>query len=86
MVTHKMGAAVLWHLQKTQYLRYLRTRRGTGAWTKNSDIDGHTAAYRRARKGNPMGLPCAYYKEMNSRYPTFDFKYQRNTHYDASIL
>ena len=82
----KMGAIVLWHIQKTQYLRYWRARHGAGAWTENTNIGGHAAACRRARKGNPRGLSCAHYKEMNSRYPTFDFKHQRNTHYDASIL
>ena len=86
VVTHKIGTTVLWHLQKRQYPRYWRARRGPGAWTGNADIDGHAAACRRARKGNPKGLSCAHYKEMNSRYPTFDFKHQRNTHYDASIL
>ena len=86
IVTHKMGATVIWHLQKTQYLRYWGARRKAGAWTENSDIDGHAAACRWARKGNPKGLPCAHYKEMNNRHLTFDFKHQRNTHDGASIL
>ena len=32
VVVHKMGPAVLRHLQVRQYLRYLKTRAGAGAW------------------------------------------------------
>ena len=59
IVTHKMGATVLMHLQKTQHLRYWRTRRGTGAWADNTDIDGHAVACRRTRKGNPKDCPVS---------------------------
>ena len=31
IAVHKAGATVLRHLQKTQYLRYWKTRRGAGA-------------------------------------------------------
>ena len=63
IVVHKAGATVLRHLQKTQYLRYWKTQRGAGAWAGNADIEGHAAACRRARKGNPRGLPCAHSKK-----------------------
>ena len=56
-----MGATVLMHLQK-KYLRYWRNRTGAGAWVDNADIESHAAARRRARKGDPEGLSCAYYK------------------------
>ena len=86
VVAHKTGASVLRYLQSTQYLRYWKTRRGAGAWAENADIDGHAAACRRARKGNPRGPSCALYKEMNSRYPTFDIQHQKNHRYDPSTL
>ena len=85
VVTHKMGATVLRHLQTTQYLRYWRTRTRSGAWAGNTDIEGHTSACKRARKGTPNGLSCAHYNETNSRYPTFDVQHQRNHRYDPSI-
>ena len=86
VVTHKMGATVLRHLQKTQYLRYWKTRTGAGAWADNVDIEGHAAACRRARKGNPKGLPCAQYKGMNSKYPTSDIQHLRNHRCDPTSL
>ena len=85
-MTHKAGATVLRHLQKTQCLRYWWARRGAGAWAGNTDNDGHAAACKRVREGNPKGLSCTHYKEMNSRHPTFDIKHQRNARYDPSIL
>ena len=83
---HKAGGAVLRHLQKTQYLRYWKSRRGTGACAENADIEGHAAACRRARKGNPRGMSCAHYKEMNSRYTTLDIQHQRDSKYEPSTL
>ena len=82
IVVHKAGATILWHLQKTQYLRYWKTRRGAGAWAENAYIEGHAAACRWARKGNPRGLSCAHYKEMNSRHPTLDIQHLRNSKYE----
>ena len=86
VAVHKTGAIVLRHLQKRQYPRYWKTRRGAGAWAENADIEGHAAARRRARKGNPRGLSCAHYKKMNSRYPTLDTQHQRNSQYEPSNL
>ena len=86
VVVHKARAAILRHLQKTQYLRYWHTRRGAGSWAKNADIEGHAAACRRAHKGNPRGLSCAHYKEINSRYPTLDIQHQMNSKYDPLTL
>ena len=58
-----------------------------GRWLGgNADIERHAAACRRTHKGNPRGLPCAHYKEMNSRYPTFDIQHQRNSKYELSTL
>ena len=65
VVAHKMGPAVLIHLQKTQYLDYWRNVACAGAWADNADIEGHVAAYIRARKGNPKRLSCAQYKGIN---------------------
>ena len=85
-MVHKAGTTILWHLQKTQYLRYWTIRRGAGGWTENADVDAHAAACRRVRKSNSRGMSCAHNKEMNSRYPTLDVQHQRNSKYEPSIL
>ena len=70
-----MRATVPRYLHPAQYLRYWNTRTGTGAWVENTDIEGHAAVCRRARKGDPKWLPFAHYKKTNSRYPIFGIKH-----------
>ena len=57
VVVHTMGATMIRHLQVNQYIRYWETRSGAGAWAYNAEIEGHTAACRRAQKAN---LGAAY--------------------------
>ena len=72
LVTPKIGATVLRYLQMAQCLRYWRASTGAGALVDSTDIEGHAAACRRARKGNHKGMSCAHYNEMNSRYQASD--------------
>ena len=85
-IVHKAGGTILMHLQKTHYLRYWKTRRGAGGWAENADIEGHADVYRRAHKGNPRGLSCAHYKEMDIRHPSLDIQHRRNSKYEPSTL
>ena len=86
VVAHKMGPTVLRHLQQTQYLDYWRSRTGAGAWFKHTDIDGHAAACKRARKWNPKRMPCSQYRGVNGRQPTFDIIHMRNHRYNPTAF
>ena len=90
VVAHKMGPTMLRHLQKTQYLDYWQSKTGAGAWADNVDIEGHAAACRRARNGNPQRPSCAQYKGMHlvgrTRYPTFDVAHLRNHRYSPMVF
>ena len=86
IVVHRMGATILRHLQKEQYLRYWKTRSRAGKWHRNADIEGHAAACRRAHRASPKTMSSGSYKEMNARHMSHDLEHQRDHRYDPSHL